>query len=218
MHAVSTLFRAIAHGDDVLVAAILAEQPAMARARDEHRLPALQFARYMGQPRILDELLTAASPLDIFEAAALDRIDDVRELLRRDASLVRALSDDGFTALHLAAYYGAPSALKALLDSGADTEAVTQNFLQNMALHAAAAGGHLEICQLLLERGADPNARQHGGFRPLHTPAFNNHRVMAELFLEHGADASLTNDEGKRPADIAAQNGHMELAALLRTR
>jgi ankyrin repeat protein len=95
---------------------------------------------------------------------------------------------------------------------------VTKNFLTNMPLHAAAAGGHRDICALLLERGANVNARQHGGFTPLHTAGFRDDREMAELFLRHGADASLRSDEGQTAADSARSQGHIPLAALLRAR
>jgi ankyrin repeat protein len=139
-------------------------------------------------------------------------------LVTADASLTGAYSDDGFTALHFAAYFGATDAMAALLDAGASTEAVTKNFLTNMPLHAAAAGGRIEACRLLLERGADVNARQHGGYSVLHSPCFVNNREMAELFLAHGADPSAAADDGKTPADVASQQGNIELAALLRAR
>ena len=142
----------------------------------------------------------------------------MRELAAADASVVSAYSSDGFTALHFASYFGAIGGIRALLDAGASTEAVTQNFLSNMPLHAAAAGGRIDACRLLLERGADVNARQHGGYSALHTPCFANNRAMAELFLTHGADVAAQADDGKTPADVASQQGNMELAAWLRAK
>lgn len=213
---IDALFSAVAAGDAPRAREIVRAQPELARCKNADTLPLLVFARYVGVPEVFEALLAAGPPLDVFEAAQADAVERLRELLDGDPSLVRAYSDDGFTALHFAAFYGASRAVAVLLDHGAGTEAVTTNFLANMALHAAAAGGHRDICATLLERGANVNARQHGGFTPLHTAGFRDDRQMAELFLRHGADASAKSDEGQTPADSARSQGHLALAALLR--
>ena len=218
MEAIDELFAAVAAGDAARVDALIAGDRSLARARNAATLSVLAFARYCGQSAILDALVAAGPPLDVFEAAVIDDAARVREVVAADASLAHAYSDDGFTALHFAAYFGATHAMEALLGSGASTEAVTKNFLTNMPLHAAAAGGRIDACRLLLERGADVNAKQHGGYSVLHSPCFGNNREMAELFLAHGADPSAAADDGKTPADVASQQGNMELAALLRAR
>jgi ankyrin repeat protein len=93
---------------------------------------------------------------------------------------------------------------------------VTTNFLANMPLHAAAAGGRLEACRLLLRAGADPNARQRGGYTALMTASVVNNGDLAELLVAYNADLGLRNDEGNTAAEIAAGFGNMELAARLR--
>jgi ankyrin repeat protein len=42
---------------------------------------------------------------------------------------------------------------------------------------------------VLLEAGADPNARQHGGFTPLMGAEQNGDLDLAELLIRHGAQA-----------------------------
>jgi ankyrin repeat protein len=69
---------------------------------------------------------------------------------------------------------------------------------------------------LLLDRGADVNARQQLGFTPLHAAAGNGDEAMADLLLARGADATLKSDDGKTPADVAAERGHTNLAERLR--
>ena len=71
-------------------------------------------------------------------------------------------------------------------------------------LHSAAAGGHAAIAALLLERGADPDARQQGGFVPLHSAAARGDEVTARLLLDHGATRDARSDDGRRPIDLAA--------------
>lgn len=216
MNASLELFRAVAVCDASTVSRVIGAQPELARAKNDDTLSILQFARYMQDERILEALIAAGPELSLFEASQLDRTANVAAMLDRDPTLINARSADGFTALHLAAYYGSPNVVRLLLERGADTAAITTNFLENMPLHAAAAGRRTEECRLLLEHGADVNARQHGGHTPLHAAAQHGDRAMADLFVAHNADVAARNDDGKSPADIAASQGHIELAALLR--
>ena len=218
MDTTEQLFRAVAAGDAALASALVGVEPQLARVVNADRLSVLQFARFMGRRDIFDQLIVAGPPLDIFDAASLDVQGRTAELLEGDPSLATAFSNDGFTALHFAAYYGAPDAVALLLQHGASTAAVTKNFLANMPLHAAAAGGHLDIMRTLLEHGADANAKQHGGFVALHTAAQHGSRPMVELLLAHGADPTLTTDEGETPADRARSQGSSAVAALLRAK
>jgi len=62
---------------------------------------------------------------------------------------------------------------------------------------------HAAIAALLLERGADPDARQQGGFVPLHSAAARGDQVTGRLLLDHGATRDLRADDGRRPIDLA---------------
>jgi ankyrin repeat protein len=95
--------------------------------------------------------------------------------------------------------------------------AAAKNALKVQALHAAVAGRNLEIIKAVLEAGADPNAQQQAGFRPMHEAGTNANRALAELLLSHGADPSLPNDEGKSAIDFAREKGHAEFADWLAT-
>jgi ankyrin repeat protein len=218
MDELRALYRAVVMRDNEYVAEAIAKRPELARAKNDEGLPVLVLARFVGNSQALDALMTAGPPLDVFEAAQVNEITWLEELLVRDGTLANAYSDDGFTALHFAAYYDAPAAMKTLLRYGASTEAVTKNFLTNMPIHAAsaAAAGHIEACRILLEHGASVNARQHGGNTALHSAGFRGDRELAELLLAHGADASAKNDEGQTAADMARSRGSSQVSALLR--
>lgn len=59
----------------------------------------------------------------------------------------------GWTALHLAAFYGHADVTALLLQSGADTEVC--NSSGNTALQLACLKGHVDIARALLDAGAD---------------------------------------------------------------
>lgn len=51
-------------------------------------------------------------------------------------------------------------------------------------LHLASAAGQLEVCRLLLELGADIDATDDSGQKPIHAAAMNNYAEVAQLFLQ----------------------------------
>ncbi|HEY6013731.1 MAG TPA: ankyrin repeat domain-containing protein, partial [Candidatus Limnocylindrales bacterium] len=162
------LIAAVKEGDATRVAELVAEQPELATARDLRGVSALMLARYRLDRQVTDALLQADPELDVFEATALGYVDRLRARLDEDPAAVTATSGDGFTALHLAAYFGKAEVARILLQAGAGVNAVADNEMRVQPLHSTAAGRHLEVCRLLLAAGADVNARQAGGFTPLH--------------------------------------------------
>ena len=155
--------------------------------------------------------LADGAALTVWEAAALERLDPLEAALAGDAALVNAYAPDGNTPLGLACFFGAPAAVRRLLDKGADVEAVSRNAITVQPLHAAVAGRNIEAVRLLLEHGAPVNARQQVGYTPLMGAAAAGRDDIADLLLARGADTTLTNDEGKTAAAIAREHGHHAL-------
>ena len=191
-------------GDAAGVERLIGESPDLASARGSDGISAILRARYHGHAWIAERLADAVAELDVFEAAALGRAARVEEAVRADPEIVRAEAADGFTALHLAAFFGQLEVAAVLLEHGASVDARAGSPTRVQPLHSAAAGGHAAIAALLLERGADPNARQQGGFVPLHAAAARGDEVTARLLLEHGGERDLRTDDGRRPIDLAA--------------
>ncbi len=191
-------------GDAAGIERLIGESPDLAAARGPDGVSAILRARYHGHAWIAERLADAVAELDLFEAAALGRAGRVADVIAADPDAVRAEAADGFTALHLAAFFGQLEVAAVLLEHGAAVDAQAGNATHVQPLHSAAAGGHAAIAALLLERGADPNARQQGGFVPLHAAAARGDDVTARLLLEHGADRDVRADDGRRPIDLAA--------------
>mgnify|MGYP003353094537 FL=1 len=93
--------------------------------------------------------------------------------------------------------------------------AAARNPLKVTALHAAVAGRRLDIVAAVLAAGADANAQQQAGFRPIHEAANQSNTLLAELLLAHGADPTLPDDSGKSAIDVARDKGHAEFAEWL---
>lgn len=86
---------------------------------------------------------------------------------------VNAKDENGFTALHVAAFEGDVEMVTVLLEEEADIEAQTKEGLT--ALHWAAVEGKADVVKLLLEQGADAGARDEDGWTALHWAAYHGH-------------------------------------------
>ncbi len=173
-------------------------------------------ALYTGRRDDAVSLARALATLDVFEAAALGRLGEVERLLADAPGLATAWSEDGFTALHFAAFFGGGGPVaRALMRAGADANAQSRNEMAVMPLHSAAAGGHDDVVAELLAAGGDANTRQRGGYTPLHAAAENGHEPMVERLLAAGADPAAANDEGQTAADLARAAGHEAIAERL---
>jgi uncharacterized protein len=176
---------------------------------------AILTALYHGKRDEAERLAAAAPQLTIWEAAALGADDRVRELLDAGPSLVNEWAQDGHTPLGLASFLGRASTARLLLDRGADVHAAARNEMKVQALHAAVAARNAETTALLLERGADPNARQQVGYTPLMAAAGSGLDDLVNLLLAKGADPAMVNDEGKSASILAREHGHEALATRL---
>jgi len=212
------LFAAIADGDVERVQALVAAHPEAAAIRREDGVSAVLWARYQYELEVLDVLLAANPPLDVFEAAAIGHTDAVRAALARDPGLATAYAPDGFTALGLAAFFGHRDVAELLIGAGAPINEPSRNPMHVAPLHSALAGRHEAIVDLLLADGADVNAVQADGYTPLHEAAQNGDQAMARRLVAAGADPRARLDSGATPADSARAAGHEVLAEWLESR
>ncbi len=211
------LFDAIKAGKVDEVRQLAGQNPSVMQARDASGASPLLAAAYNMKPDIVNALLDLGAPVDIFEASVLGKVDRIQEILKADPRRASEHAPDGFTPVALAAFFGQPAAANALIAAGADVNAAAKNGLKVAALHAAVAGGKLDIVKAVLEAGANPNAQQQAGFRAIHEAGTKANRALAELLIAHGADPLLPNDEGKTAIDLAREKGHAEFADWLST-
>jgi uncharacterized protein len=210
------VFDAIRVGDKTRLEALLAQDPALAGARNERGHSPVLIAQYHHRGELVALLLAAEPELDIFDAASVGRAARVGQLLDRDPGSLNAYSGDGFFPLALAAFFGHADTVRLLLERGADLGMVARNPMRLQAVHAGVASGSVDVVRLLVEAGAEVNAKQQGGWAPLHEAVNRNNVELVRLLLRHGADPRQQNDEGKSAIGLAADKGYVELLKLLK--
>ncbi len=181
----------------------------------------------------------------LLDAAEKGNIEAVKLLLINNGADVNAKVTDGATPLDVAIRLkqtetadllrkhggksGAEFSIQAAIAVG-NIEAVKQHLAAGSDVNAknsddwtplqiAADKGHKEIAELLIDKGADVNAKS-GPFRetPLHNAASGGHKEIVELLIAAGADVSakgLVFYGERTPLHRAAGQGHKGIAELL---
>lgn len=116
------------------------------------------------------------------------------------------------TALLLASWRGHLDAVRWLLDHGAQA---TRTGTRWSALHYAAFSNRPEITQLLIERGAEINARAPNGSTVLMMAAREGHEDLARQLLTAGADPKAVNERGENALIWAMRHEHFSIAQMV---
>jgi ankyrin repeat protein len=114
----------------------------------------------------------------------------------------------------MAAKRGDTASVHALLQQGADINAVDRQFGAT-ALMWASHEGHADTVRLLLSSGAPVDAQQELGRTALWYTAQQGQIGTAGILIAAGANVDLAANDGKTPRDIALELGHRDIADLL---
>ncbi|XP_007567760.1 PREDICTED: ankyrin repeat and SOCS box protein 16 isoform X1 [Poecilia mexicana] len=183
-------------GDIKGVYAVL-KDPAMVNALMETVHEEMVWAPEMGM-WTLSSKVKQTSALRL--AASRGHAACVEELLFRGAEV--NANPGGNTALHDACIGGHPVCVQLLLTHGADPEVLAAD--GSAPLHLCTSAQSFHCAKLLLEGGADINARSlESRLSALHVAAQRGLEEHVQLFLSHGADVLATNREGETPLNAA---------------
>src|SRR5262245_7026290 len=181
----------LARGADVNAARLDGARPIQLTNGDYH---------YRGWRDVPEEVVTTPAEVlvhlrvrgaycDICTAACIGDLDRVRELLDQDPSLANRVSE------YVTYYVGSGAPLK-----------------------NAAAGGHIDIVKLLLERGADPNLPEEGiapHGHALYSAVYNGHYEIARVLLEHGAYPNPEVESSADALSIAIMRSDQKMIELI---
>ena len=117
---------------------------------------------------------------------------------------------DNGLALKLAAFGGDNERVALLLKSGAkvDIEAQFDSIIDERALYLAASKGRTKCAQLLLEAGANANARSRDHKTALHVAALSGFYDIVHLLLKAGANMYNVDKQGKTPLIYAREQSY----------
>lgn len=125
----------------------------------------------------------------------------IRILLQRGANFKLRTTTTGETPLGIACFGNVISSVRELiefepnLDSSADSSGLSPLML-------ASENGHIEIINLLLDKGANINHGDQNGDTALHHAAYNNMKKSVDVLLSRGASKKIKNIEGKTYHDL----------------
>ncbi len=119
----------------------------------------------------------------------------------------------GWTPLMVACRQGNDSAIRTLLELGADVHYADAK--GEAALHLACRRGKASIVEMLLDAGADPHAVTEEGATPLLIAGYFGSASVARRLLEAGAVVDQADDDGVTPFLAACWEGRTEIAELL---
>jgi hypothetical protein len=118
----------------------------------------------------------------------------------------------GERAIMHAAWRGQVEAIKWLLARGAK---VNSEDMQWSPLHFAVFANHKEAAALLLERGADINARSTNGSSPIMMAVYEGHDEMVKDLIARGADLGIKNDRGDGALEWAFRYKRLAIARMV---
>ncbi|HVV72641.1 MAG TPA: ankyrin repeat domain-containing protein, partial [Verrucomicrobiae bacterium] len=222
-----TLFNLIRAGDLTALRTAL-KNGADLQARDEQGNTLLMAAALNADAEMLETLIDAGADVNAVSPAGATALlraatfEDKTRLLLAHGADVKARSRLGNTALILAARkYGNSRTVKLLLQRGVDPNGT--NTLGATALMAAAAASDPDSVRILLDAGADVNAKPimspdgfiwGGGRSALMWAAFQGDQTVVRLLLKRGAKVNDFTVGGGALAQ-AVWGEHVEVARML---
>lgn len=128
---------------------------------------------------------------EFIRAAKSGNVEKLQVLFKADRKVIHARDTDGSTALHCAAWKGHRAIVDFLLRAGAALDLHSNNeHWGTTPLHAAAHANQAAIAKMLIDKGADVNARDKAGRTPLDHTEFHNAKAAAKVLREAGAKES----------------------------
>ncbi|UPL00630.1 hypothetical protein LCI18_011564 [Fusarium solani-melongenae] len=146
-----------------------------------------------------------------------DRLKAVLDGLEKDQIRQRSHHDGNKNAMHMAADRGMLWAVRQLLNYTPDDTSLLFGTDEDgrQPLHFACLRGHRDTADLLLQRGADIDARGNDRATPLDDACFKGHKDVVELLLSRGANTQVLDKSLWSPIRTAVGYQHLDIVEIL---
>jgi ankyrin repeat protein len=204
----------------------LIERGAEVNSKNEIGMTPLMFASSSGSKECVELLIAHGADVNaqrddgwtvLIHAIAAGNVDIAKLLMEKGAD-VGLKNDEGMTALWPAVDNGSTGIVRALIEKGADVEALLggkkgEDFPS--PLHLALYRAKPDIAKMLIEAGADVNAKNKSGLTPLMRAALSEQVEIVRLLIARGADVNAREDGGKTALKYAKKANNKEIAKML---
>jgi len=235
MNGADAILQSVRDGDVSVVKRLLSGDPRLVRATDHHLKTPLHWAAEHDHHDVAEMLISAGADLEAttsWGATALDWAATMGSTKVADMLLARGAQGMNLVA---AASLGKLDLVCKFLDSGtpfaslarravpaepndhwvADSACMKGDVISD-AFYGACRNGHRAVAALLLERGANVNAKGVFGGTALHWAAINGHKDTVAFLVAHGADLTILDTKfNSTPEGWAAEGQHDEIRKLL---
>ncbi|XP_025027962.1 histone-lysine N-methyltransferase EHMT1 isoform X5 [Python bivittatus] len=117
--------------------------------------------------------------------------------------------------LYFSARQGELQKVLLMLVDGIDPNFKMEHQSKRTPLHAAAESGHVDICHMLLQAGANIDTCSQDQRTPLMEAAENNHLETVKYLIKAGALVDPKDAEGSTCLHLAAKKGHYDVVQYL---
>jgi hypothetical protein len=168
------------------------------------------------------DLFRERADQDVGDGATDDSLETLMNALHTSKKIMdalqleRAAGDEGYVhkpVLHLAVTQNDLQAARFLLDCKVDVD--SRDSSAATALLHAASHGFADVAQLLLERGANPNAAQTDGWAPLHFAASKGMSDIVQLLVRFQADVKQCTLTADTSLHLAVTSGDVDTVSAL---
>jgi len=206
------------------VATLLIRSGAQVDSRDKGGLTPVALAMSQNHREMVECLVGLGAAVDLHLAAYLGDAGKVRGFLDSGAD-VNAKGPDGWTPLLYAVLQNQREAARLLIAAGAGLNAVRKGkylpagYRSGVVLHLAAAEGHFDLVELLIDAGADVEIHDAFVETALYAAVRNGRSDIVELLMAKGANPNTSSRADclcdNVPLGIAVREGYVDVAEAL---
>ena len=213
---------------DLELAKILVEAGAEVNIQDINGQTPLMTAIRRGSPELAEYFVGQGADVNTKTkydytpaqfAAGKKHLKIIKMLKKNGAELNAKDSLFGYTLVHEAIFNKNPKMVKYLAGQGVDVDIPATAFVGSTPLNIASGLGYLEIVNILLDNGAEPNKTDRDGNTSLHRAARkNNNLEVLKALVDGRADPNKKNNKGETAYDIAERNGNQKMIKFLKSK